>query len=233
MLVSIDSVCTFGDCCLKVIIKKKQRIITISSTIVDKNDRTTMLEKISDDSSHASNSAVHWYIFLVISKFARSLTLIFTYDLLKSYHIIWILFLTTFIAALTLTFIQTPFVPFPTGFLRSRTTLLRLLEYSIYLTVVRFLWLYGLMLCGPLRTILLFEHHDFVILACVHVLFSTSMSNHDYTSRIRGAVLFFCGIAVIFMLDTSQRTKEQVSIDLCNRSNELSRTISSVFILGF
>ena len=178
-----------------------------------------MFDKILEDSSHSSDSISFWYILLIASKFLKSLTLIFTYDLLKSYHILWILFLTTLVSALGLMIIQTPFVPISTAFLRNKTIFYRLIEYSIFLTIVRFLWLYGLILCGPLRTLLLFEHNDFVILACFHVMFSSSMNTRDHTSRIRAVVLFFCGIVVMFMLDTSQHAKEQVLIDLYPQNN--------------
>jgi zinc transporter 5/7 len=65
--------------------------------------------------------------------------------------------------------------------------------------VIRLLWLFGLTLCGPLRTSLLFEHSDIVILACFQVIFSSSFNGQ--TSRIRGVVFFALAVLAIFAFD--------------------------------
>ena len=189
-----------------------------------------MLDRILEDSTKSSqleNSNRHFYLLLIIGKFLKSFTLIFTYDLLKSYHILWILFLTTFIAALVLVLTQTRFISISTTFLRNKTILCRLIQYSIYLTIIRFLWLYGLILCGPLRTILLYEHNDFVILACFHVLLSSSLNVYDHTSRIRGAILFISAIVAMFVLDTSQHTTARV----CNRFLSIEHCLERFYLL--
>ncbi|CAF1668722.1 unnamed protein product, partial [Adineta ricciae] len=78
----------------------------------------------------------------------------------------------------------------------------RIIKYTICLTIIRLLWLFGLTLCGPLRTTLLFEHSDVVILACFQVLFSSSMSGQQgHTARIRGVVFFALAVLAIFAFD--------------------------------
>ncbi|CAF0859794.1 unnamed protein product, partial [Didymodactylos carnosus] len=71
--------------------------------------------------------------------------------------------------------------------------------YSLLLTIIRLLWLFGLTLCGPLRTILLYEHSDIVILACFTSLFSTTQQKN--TSRMRGTVFLLLAILAIFAFD--------------------------------
>ncbi|CAF1123198.1 unnamed protein product [Didymodactylos carnosus] len=76
---------------------------------------------------------------------------------------------------------------------------LLVVKYSLFLTIIRLLWLFGLTLCGPLRTILLYEHSDIVILACFTSLFSTAQQKN--TSRIRGTVFLLLAVLAIFAFD--------------------------------
>ncbi|CAF1927726.1 unnamed protein product [Rotaria magnacalcarata] len=165
-----------------------------------------MLNSILDDLSKTSKSrplsdVLHIFIFLIISKVLRTFAVFITYDLLKSFHFLFILFLTTLIAAVCLLFIQKPFA----SIRLTKPVIFRLIKYTICLTIVRVLWIFGLTLCGPLRTILLFEHSDFVLLACFQVLFSSSngtgVTQQTQTSRIRGAVFFLLAILAIFAFD--------------------------------
>ncbi|CAF3400300.1 unnamed protein product [Rotaria socialis] len=167
-----------------------------------------MLNSMLDDLSKTSKSrplgdVLHIFIFLIISKILRTFAVFIAYDLLKSFHFLLILFLTTLIAAVCLLFIQKPFA----SIRLTKPVLFRLIKYTTCLTIVRVLWIFGLTLCGPLRTILLFEHSDFVLLACFQVLFSSSSSNvtgvtqQTQTSRIRGAVFFLLAVLAIFAFD--------------------------------
>ncbi|CAF2554423.1 unnamed protein product [Rotaria sp. Silwood2] len=165
-----------------------------------------MLNSILDDFSKTSKSrplgdVLHIFILLLISKILKTLALFITYDLLKSYHFILVLFLISLIASICLLFIQKPF----SSIRLNKTILFRLIKYTICLTIVRVLWIFGLTLCGPLRTILLFEHSDLVILACFHALFSSSngigVQQQGQTSRIRGVVFFLLAVLAIFAFD--------------------------------
>ena len=161
----------------------------------------------SDDFSKTSKSrplgdVLHIFLLLVIGKLLKTVALFLTYDLLKSFHLVVILFLTTFIASICLLFIQKPFSS--SSFRLSKPQLYRLIKYTICLTLIRLLWLFGLTLCGPLRTILLFEHSDLVILACFQVLFSSSngqQQQHGHTAKMRGVVFFILAVLAIFAFD--------------------------------
>jgi zinc transporter 5/7 len=161
----------------------------------------------SDDFSKTSKSrpladVFHIFILLIITKLLKTIGLFLTYDLLKSYHLVLILFLSTLFASICLLFIQKPFSSSSSSFRLNKTLFYRLIQYTICLTIIRLLWLFGLTLCGPLRTILLFEHNDIVILACFQVIFSSSFNGQQgQTSRIRGVVFFGLAVLAIFAFD--------------------------------
>jgi len=158
-----------------------------------------------DDFSKTSKSrplgdVLHIFLLLIITKFFKTFGLFLTYDLLKSFHIVLILFLVTLLSSICLLFIQKPFSS--SSFRLNKTLFYRLIKYTICLTIIRLLWLFGLTLCGPLRTILLFEHSDLVILACFQLIFSSSFNGqHGQTSRIRGVVFFVLAVLAIFAFD--------------------------------
>ena len=149
--------------------------------------------------SRPLSDVLHIVVLLVITKLLKTFGLFLTYDLLKSYHLVLILFLTTLFTSICLLFIQKPF---SSSIRLSKAVIYRLFKYAICLTTIRLLWLFGLSLCGPLRTILLFEHSDVVIIACFQVIFSSSFSGyHGQTSRIRGVVFFALAVLAIFAFD--------------------------------
>lgn len=160
----------------------------------------------SDDFSKTSKSrpladVLHILVLLLISKLLKTFGLFLTYDLLKSYHLVLILFLTTLCASIGLIFIQKPFSS-SASIRLTKNSLFRLIRYTICLTIIRLLWLFGLSLCGPLRSILLFEHSDLVILVCFQVIFSSSSNGQQgQTARIRGVVFFIFAVLAIFAFD--------------------------------
>ena len=165
----------------------------------------------SDDFSKTSKSrplgdVLHIFILLIITKLLKTFGLFITYDLLKSYHLVLILFLATLLTSICLLIIQKPFAS--ASFRLTKAQLYRLIKYTICLTVIRLLWLFGLTLCGPLRTILIFEHSDIVILACFQVIFSSSSNGqHGQTSRTRGVVFFVLAVLAIFAFDNDDSTQ--------------------------
>ncbi|KAK2166838.1 hypothetical protein NP493_1302g00042 [Ridgeia piscesae] len=81
---------------------------------------------------------------LVAAKFFRSFGVFLSYDLLKLIHVVQFLFL------------------IKAGICR----------HALVGCVINILWLYGLTLCGPLRTLLLYEHSSVVVVACMSALFT-------------------------------------------------------------
>lgn len=155
-------------------------------------------------------NVIHIFILLIISKSLKAFGLFLTYDLLKSFHFLLILFITTLIASIFLLLIQKPFA----SVRLTKSLIFRLIKYTLCFTMFRVLWMFGFTLCGPLRTILLFEHSDVVILTCCKVLFSssqgTSSAQQNHTSKIRGAVFFLLAILAIFAFDNDD-VRQRVS----------------------
>lgn len=178
-----------------------------------------MFDSISDDFSKTTKSrplgdVLHIFILLIISKLLKTFAVFIIYDLLKSYNLILILFLTTFFTSICLLFIQKPF----SSFRPNKNILFRLIKYSIFLTIIHFLWLFGLTFCGPLRTILLFEHSDIVLLACFNVIFSSSNGINGQTSRTRGVVFFILAVLAIFAFDNDDIRQRVRSCLILSRS---------------
>ncbi|CAF4216370.1 unnamed protein product, partial [Adineta steineri] len=180
---------------------KEETSTTTNLITVTDMEGTTVYDLSKTTKIRPLGDVLHIFILLILSKLLKTFALFITYDLLKSFHVILILFLITFIASIFLLFIQKPF----SSFRLNKIIIFRLIKYTICLTIIRLLWLFGLTLCGPLRTILLFEHSDIVILACFHVLFSSSSNlgqqQQEKTSRIRGVVFFILAILGIFAFD--------------------------------
>ena len=70
----------------------------------------------------------------------------------------------------------------------------RLFRHALVGCILSVLWLFGLSLCGPLRTLLLFEHSDMVVLSAASALFtnastparvSSKTANLEYSERLR------------------------------------------------
>ncbi|XP_041371016.1 zinc transporter 5-like isoform X2 [Gigantopelta aegis] len=76
--------------------------------------------------------------------------------------------------------------------------LFRVIRHAFFGSVISFLWLFGLTLCGPLRTILLFEHSDLVIIAGFSALFT---SNGGGPAKLRGAVFFILAVLAVLLFD--------------------------------
>uniref|UniRef100_A0A3Q3CQM0 Zinc transporter n=1 Tax=Haplochromis burtoni TaxID=8153 RepID=A0A3Q3CQM0_HAPBU len=64
--------------------------------------------------------------------------------------------------------------------------------------VISLLGFFGLTLCGPLRTLLLFEHSDVVVIALLGVLFTNSGGG---PSKTRGAAFFIIAVICLLLFD--------------------------------
>lgn len=141
------------------------------------------------------SSRLNWYIgLLLISKCLRVFCLYLSNDLLKLLHVVQFLFVTKTITAVLLVLIQKPFT---LGERIKKEQWPKLVRHAFAHTALNLLWLFGLTLCGPLRTILLFEHSDIVVIAGIGALFSSNSS----PSKLRGAVFFLLGITALLLFD--------------------------------
>lgn len=163
---------------------------------------------------------LHYLLLLFISKLFKSCGLYICYDLLKSIYVVPLLFLLVSIKSIVLFFLQKPFQnkkqvhnynkQITTTIIHNKITRiqwLRIVKYSFFYILIKLLWLFGLTLCGPLRTILIFEHSEFAIINALKAMF-VSQTN---PSRSRGVLLFLVGTFVLLAFDHDD-LREKVSV---------------------
>uniref|UniRef100_A0A4W5NXF7 Zinc transporter n=1 Tax=Hucho hucho TaxID=62062 RepID=A0A4W5NXF7_9TELE len=88
--------------------------------------------------------------------------------------------------------------PFSSGKAISKRQWIKLLKHSVISCIISLLGFFGLTLCGPLRTLLLFEHSDVVVIALLSVLFTSSGGG---PSKTRGAALFIIAVICLLLFD--------------------------------
>lgn len=158
------------------------------------------LKQTKRTSSFAFNDVVYLLIVLLISKLFKSFGIFLCYDLLKHIHIVQLLFFSLLIAALFYLLLQRPFSNSATSkksTVLNKVQYIRLFKYSILQVFIKLLWLLGLIQCGPLRTTLIFEQSEFVVLCAIKAIF-LSQTN---PSRTRGVLLLLIGTLILFAFD--------------------------------
>ncbi|CAL8320919.1 unnamed protein product [Lota lota] len=136
-----------------------------------------------------------YIILLLISKVLKALGIFESYDILKVVHIVQFIFILKLGSAVVLLFFQKPF---SSGKAISKRQWIKLLKHSVIGCIISLLGFFGLTLCGPLRTLLLFEHSDVVVLALLGVLFTASGGG---PSKTRGAALFIIAVICLLLFD--------------------------------
>ena len=159
------------------------------------------------------NDVVQFLVILLIAKFFKSFGIYLCYDLLKHIHLVQLLFFSLLIASLFLIILQKPFgTSSATSSANSNQTrqntnnlnkrlnkfqYFRIFKYSFIQTFIKLLWLFGLTQCGPLRTTLIFEQSEVVVLCALKAIF-LSQTN---PSRSRGVIVLLTGILILLAFD--------------------------------
>ncbi|XP_067935108.1 proton-coupled zinc antiporter SLC30A5-like [Watersipora subatra] len=134
-----------------------------------------------------------WYsLLLILTKTLKAFGLYLTYDLLKLIHIVPFLFIVKAGSAAGFLLLQRPACR---GLHRAQ--LLRLIRHAFISCFLNLFWLFGLSLCGPLRTILVFEQSPQVIIAATAALFKSIGG----PSKFRGAIFLLLAIFGILFFD--------------------------------
>uniref|UniRef100_A0A8C7V6N6 Zinc transporter n=1 Tax=Oncorhynchus mykiss TaxID=8022 RepID=A0A8C7V6N6_ONCMY len=136
-----------------------------------------------------------YIVLLLVSKVLKALGIFESYDLLKVVHIVQFIFILKLGCAVILVFFQKPF---SSGKAISKRQWIKLLKHSVISCIISLLGFFGLTLCGPLRTLLLFEHSDVVVIALLSVLFTSSGGG---PSKTRGAALFIIAVICLLLFD--------------------------------
>ena len=77
---------------------------------------------------------------------------------------------------------------------------MRIFQYSVLVGGTGVLWTLGLALCGPLRTILLWEHSEIAMLSAVGSLFTLG------SAKGRSTIFFLVGLFVLLFFDNDHVT---------------------------
>lgn len=133
-------------------------------------------------------------ISLAVIKIVKCIGIFESYDLLKTVSILQLIYFIKLSSSFLFIFMKRSLL---TGLKLKRSLNLRIGQYCCLGLLIDFLYLFGLTLCGPLRTILVFEHSAPIVVAMINGIFSKS----NY-ARTRGSILFFLGVITLLLFDT-------------------------------
>ncbi|XP_072309578.1 proton-coupled zinc antiporter SLC30A5 [Eucyclogobius newberryi] len=136
-----------------------------------------------------------YIVLLVVSKVLKALGIFEAYDILKVVHIVQFIFILKLGSAVILLFFQKPF---SSGKSISKRQWIKLVKHAVLSCIISLLGFFGLTLCGPLRTLLLLEHSDVVVIALLGVLFTSAGGG---PSKTRGAAFFIIAIICLLLFD--------------------------------
>ncbi|KAL2100387.1 hypothetical protein ACEWY4_004781 [Coilia grayii] len=142
------------------------------------------------------NARLTRYIVLLwFTKLLKALGIFESYDLLKVVHIVQFLFILKLGCAMLLVFFQKPL---SSGKMVTKRQWIRIFKHAVISCIISLLGFFGLTLCGPLRTLLLFEHSDVVVIALLSVLFTSSEGG---PSKTRGVAFFIIAVICLLLFD--------------------------------
>uniref|UniRef100_A0A8C8RYC5 Zinc transporter n=1 Tax=Pelusios castaneus TaxID=367368 RepID=A0A8C8RYC5_9SAUR len=88
--------------------------------------------------------------------------------------------------------------PFSSGKTVTKHQWIKIVKHAVVGCIISLLWFFGLTLCGPLRTLLLFEHNDVVVVSLLSVLFTSSGGG---PAKTRGAAFFIIAVICLLLFD--------------------------------
>uniref|UniRef100_A0AAY4CW69 Zinc transporter n=1 Tax=Denticeps clupeoides TaxID=299321 RepID=A0AAY4CW69_9TELE len=196
-----------------------------------------------------SAGLTRYIVLLWVTKLLKALGVFQAYDILKVVHIVQFLFVLKLGCTGVLLFFQKPF---SSGKSVSKRQWIRILKHAVVSCIISLLGFFGLTLCGPLRTLLLFEHSDIVVISLLGVLFTGSGGGPAKVRLLKDVALthaLYTGIAFLGVADhkggvvllvlalclkvgfnTASR-KLSVEIGGAKRLYALSNLVSSVVLL--
>ncbi|CAH8466593.1 unnamed protein product [Heterobilharzia americana] len=137
---------------------------------------------------------------LVFIKILKVISFYATYDLLRNSNPLNLLICLKFVAAAVLLPVQKPL----SGPRIKFSEWVHIAKYSFMRVLIDALWIEGLILCGPFRFILLFEHSELLVLAAASTVFFGSQC----TKKTRGSVFFVIGVVCVAFFDHDYTHRE-------------------------
>ncbi|KAM4878883.1 proton-coupled zinc antiporter SLC30A5 isoform 9-T12 [Sylvia borin] len=136
-----------------------------------------------------------YIVLLCFAKVLKAVGLFESYDLLKVVHLVQFIFVVQLGSAFFMVLFQKPF---SSGKVVTKRQWIKIFKHAVVGCIISLLWFFGLTLCGPLRTLLLFEHSDVVVLSLLSVLFTSSGGG---PAKTRGAAFFIIAIICLLLFD--------------------------------
>ena len=163
--------------------------------------------------SFSFNDVAQYLVVLFIAKFFKSFGIYLCYDLLKQIHLVQLLFFSFLFESIFFLLLQNPFNSIATKAksastassspaITSNKTLnkfqyYRISKSSLVQVLIYLLWLFGLTQCGPLRTTLIFEQSEIVVLCALKAIFL----NQTNPSRTRAVIILLTATIILFAFD--------------------------------
>ncbi|KAK0426008.1 hypothetical protein QR680_009500 [Steinernema hermaphroditum] len=143
-----------------------------------------------------SSSRSAWFFsFLVVAKLLRCVGIFLVDVLAKSLHVMGLLWIFKIVSSLILLPIHKPF---NNGKPIRRSLYVRIGQIALFNCVIEVIWFYGITLCGPLRSVLIFEQSSSVVLAAL-LAFSKGGSS---PSKTRGLISLVVGYLALMFMDS-------------------------------
>ncbi|XP_038957854.1 proton-coupled zinc antiporter SLC30A5 isoform X1 [Rattus norvegicus] len=136
-----------------------------------------------------------YIVLLCLTKCLKAVGLFESYDLLKAVHIVQFIFILKLGTAFFMVLFQKPF---SSGKTVTKHQWIKIFKHAVAGCIISLLWFFGLTLCGPLRTLLLFEHSDIVVISLLSVLFTSSGGG---PAKTRGAAFFIIAVICLLLFD--------------------------------
>ncbi|XP_029431676.1 zinc transporter 5-like isoform X2 [Rhinatrema bivittatum] len=142
-----------------------------------------------------SSRLTGYIVLLCFTKFLKALGIFESYNLLKVVHIVQFIFILKLGSAIFMVLFRKPF---SSGKTVTRHQWISVVKHAVASFIISLLWFFGLTLCGPLRTLLLFEHRDIVVISLLPMLFTSSGGG---PAKTRGAAFFIIAVICLLLFD--------------------------------
>uniref|UniRef100_A0A0N4ZFN1 Proton-coupled zinc antiporter SLC30A5 n=1 Tax=Parastrongyloides trichosuri TaxID=131310 RepID=A0A0N4ZFN1_PARTI len=149
------------------------------------------------DRNLTNSKSSSYFGLLILAKVLKCIGIFFIDILERSIHCISLLWLVKIIASVILIPLQKPL---STGKSLSKlrgSIHARIGQLSLINGLVEVFWFYGITFCGPLRSILVFEHSSTVILMAL----TSFIKGTETTSKTRGILCLILGFVALFFMD--------------------------------
>ncbi|CAL8121992.1 unnamed protein product [Orchesella dallaii] len=87
----------------------------------------------------------------------------------------------------------------------SKKEWIRIFRHAVISIILMLVWMSGLQLCGPFRTVIIAAHYNFVLAGILSGFFISKTG-----AKLRGGVLFATGILIMLLFDNGDTSRENI-----------------------